>query len=172
MITNDEQIYNKLKAIRNNGGLIRDHHTRIGINGRLDTIQAGVLLVKLQYLNNDLEDRRRNALLYQYALENKSTITLPYCDDKFYHIYAQYTIMVPNNRRDEIKDYLTKNNINVSVFYPIPLHLQPCFSYLGHQKGDFPISERLGSEVLSLPVYPELKTEEIKEVINAIRKWN
>lgn len=169
--TNNKELYEKLKAIRNHGGSVRDHHTCIGINGRLDTLQAGVLLVKLKYLNSDLEDRRKNALLYKYSIGDNPIIQLPKCESKFYHIYAQYTILIKNNRRDEFKQYLKNNDINVSVFYPTPLHLQPCFSYLNYDQGDFPISERLGNQAVSLPVYPELKSEEIERVIDIIRKW-
>ena len=170
--TNNLELYEKILAIRNHGGKERDHHTVIGINGRLDTLQAGILLVKLNYLNSDLESRRNNANRYNQHLKKLKNIEIPFCNVDDYHIYSQYTIIVKNGLRDNLLDYLKNHNINVSVFYPTSLHMQPCFKYLNYLEGDFLNSENIGKMVISLPVYPELKLDEQMTVIEKINDWD
>ena len=171
--TNNKEYYLKIKALKDHGCLQRHSHSLIGINGRLDTIQAGILNVKMKYFDSDLNKRRKNADIYYNKLGGCKNITLPFHDIGDYHIYSQFTIKVKNlNQRESLLLYLKNNNINVSVFYPKPLHLQECFSYLNYKEGDFKISEQVGDYVLSLPVYPELTTHELDTVINHIQQWD
>ena len=169
--TNDEKLYYKIKALKDHGCLQRNNHTLIGINGRLDTIQAGILLVKLKYFKSDLENRIKNANLYNEAFKNCKNITIPYKHKDDYHIYSQYTIKLKKSElRNDFINNLKKNKINVSVFYPNPLHLQKCFSYLKNEK--LLITEKISNLVVSLPVYPDLIENEIRKIINLILEWD
>src|SRR5207247_881445 len=138
-------------------------------NSRLDTIQAAVLLVKLPHLEGWIEGRRRNAALYAELLADVEPVRIPRVDDANLHTYNQYTIRA--ERRDDLRERLVSLGIGTGVYYPAPLHLQPCFKSLGHAPGDFPVSERLCEEVLSLPVYPELGPERVRIVADAIRAF-
>jgi dTDP-4-amino-4,6-dideoxygalactose transaminase len=133
----------------------------IGGMFRLAAIQAAVLEVKLKYLNHWHESRRRNAKLYDKLLANSSVIT-PMIEEGNWSIYNQYIIRVPN--RDAVKRQLAERGIGSAVYYPIPLHLQECFAYLGGKEGDLPETERACHEVLALPIYPELREEQIRYV--------
>ena len=171
--TNSEQLYLKIKALKDHGCLQRHHHNLIGINGRLDTIQAGILLVKMKYFNTDLERRRSNASKYYDKLSDCKNINLPNVSNLDYHIYSQFTIKLKNNeQRENILQYLKSKEINVSVFYPKPLHIQECFQYLNYKLGDFPNSELVGAKVISLPVYPELQSDELNKIIEVLKEWD
>lgn len=171
--TNSEELYLKIKALKDHGCLQRHHHNLIGINGRLDTLQAGILLVKMKYFNDDLERRRSNASEYYEKLNNSKNIILPQINDYDYHIYSQFTIKLRNlKQRENLLQYLKSKEINVSVFYPKPLHIQECFEYLNYKLGDFPISESIGNRVISLPVYPELLTKELNKIIEVLKDWD
>ena len=134
----------------------------------MDGIQGAVLNVKLQYLDEWNEKRKQNAALYD-SLFGGSPVRTPAIDPGNVSIYHQYTITVPE--RDELQKYLADNDIGSAVFYPKPLHLQDCFSELGYREGDMPVAERLCSEVLSLPVYPELSPDEIEYVARTVLKY-
>ena len=123
-------------------------------------------------MNSDLESRRNNANRYNQHLKKLKNIEIPFCNVDDYHIYSQYTIIVKNGLRDNLLDYLKNHIINVSVFYPTSLHMQPCFKYLNYLEGDFPNSENIGKMVISLPVYPELKLDEQMTVIEKINDWD
>ncbi|RBQ29247.1 DegT/DnrJ/EryC1/StrS family aminotransferase [Aliarcobacter vitoriensis] len=163
VFTNDEKLAIKMKSLRLHGQSKRYHHQYIGIGGRLDTIQAAVLNVKLKYYKKDLAKRAEVASKYTKALENKSNLILPYVDTKSTSAWAQYSIRVKN--RDEIQNKLKKVGIPTAVHYPMPLHLQECFKYLGYNKGDFPISEVVSEEIMSLPMNPYITDEEIEYIV-------
>lgn len=163
VFTNDEEIANKMKSLRLHGQSKRYHHKYIGMGGRLDTIQAAILNIKLKYYPNDLALRQEVAYKYTKALENKSNIVLPYVDKKTTSAWAQYSIRVKN--RDEIQEKLKLAGIPTAVHYPMPLHLQECFIYLGYKKGDFPISEIVSDEIMSLPMNPYVTDEEIEYIV-------
>ena len=139
------------------------HHV-IGGNFRLDPLHAAVLSVKLPYLDGQHEGRRQNAALYSEAL--KDVCTVPFVKDGNYMIYNQYTIRT--EKRNELMTALESKKIGCMIYYPVPMHLQGCFSDLGHQEGDFPHAEKAAKEVLSLPVFPELTEEEKQFVITTI----
>ena len=152
-----------MKSLRLHGQSKRYHHKYIGMGGRLDTIQAAVLNVKLKYYPKDLALRQEVAKKYTKALENKSNLILPYVDEKTTSAWAQYSIRVKN--RDELQEKLKLAGIATAVHYPMPLHLQECFAYLGYKKGDFPISEVVSSEIMSLPMNPYVTDEEIEYIV-------
>ena len=166
--TNDENFAEKIKTLRDHGQKPRYFYKIIGGNFRLDCIQAAVLSVKLKYLNQWNDKRRQNAVLYDNFFAG-SEVKPPQIDSNNISIYHQYTVAVPE--RDRLKEYLAEKEIGSAIFYPHPLHLQECFRQLGHNKGDFPVAERLCEDVLSLPIYPELKKEQIEYVANAILEF-
>ncbi len=164
--------YERLRAMRMHGETKKYHHNFIGYNSRLDAIQALVLSKKLKYLNNWHEMRREHAHRYNELFEKKELlefVTPPYETTVSYHIYNQYTIKA--KKRDELKQFLDENNIGNAIYYPLPLHLQNCFEYLGYKKGDLPIAEMVSKEVLSLPVFPELTEEEQNFVVDKIEEF-
>ncbi|MEV9547240.1 DegT/DnrJ/EryC1/StrS family aminotransferase [Aliarcobacter butzleri] len=162
VFTNDEEIASKMKSLRLHGQSKRYHHKYIGMGGRLDTIQAAVLNVKLKYYPKDLAKRAEVASKYTKVLENKSGLVLPFVDKKATSAWAQYSIRIKN--RDEVQNRLKEAGIPTAVHYPMPLHLQECFKYLGYKKGDFPISEIVSEEIMSLPMNPYVTDEEINYI--------
>ncbi len=161
IVTNDDQFYDKIFKMRNHGGGRQYHHDFIGGNFRLDPIQAAALLVKLPHLDDWSAARRANAEYYNKKFESTEVAT-PFIDDNCVSIYNQYVIRVP--KRDQVMEHLQKNNIGCAVYYPVPLHLQDCFKYLGYKQGDMPVSEKAAEQVLALPVYPEL-TDEMQDYV-------
>jgi len=168
IISNNEELVDKIKFLRNHGQNPQYFYKLIGGNFRLDGIQGAVLTIKLKYLNGWSEKRRQNAALYDEILAD-SPVKTPKIDPNNISIYHQYTITTPE--RDQLQKFLADNEISSAIFYPKPLHLQECFSELGYKQGDFPVAERLCNEVLSLPIYPELTTEQIEYVAQTILKF-
>ncbi len=161
IVTNDEKLAAKMKVMRDHGQNPTYYYNFVGGNFRLDPIQAAALLVKLPHLDEWSATRRRNAEYYNRKFAGTAVKT-PYIHPDCVTVYNQYVIRVP--RRDEIAAHLKKNNIGCAIYYPLPLHLQKCFSNLGLKQGDFPESEKAAKEVLALPVYPEL-TDEMKDFV-------
>ncbi|DAB39841.1 MAG TPA: aminotransferase DegT [Sulfurovum sp. UBA12169] len=159
VFTDDDALAQKMKSLRIHGQTKRYHHRYIGMGGRLDTIQAAVLNVKLKHYEKDLALRQEVASKYTKALENKSDRILPYVDEKTTSAWAQYSIRVKN--RDELQEKLKEAGIPTAVHYPMPLHLQECFDYLGYKEGDFPVAEMISREIMSLPMNPYVTDEEI-----------
>ena len=166
VFTNNEECANKIKLLRVHGQNKRYHHKYIGIGGRLDTIQAAILLAKLPYFKKELKDRQKVADHYTNSLSK--ILQTPVIKPNRSSAWAQYTLRVKN--RDALQLKLKKNDVPTSVFYPIPLHLQECFQYLGHQQGDFPISEKASNEVMSIPMNAFLTNEQIDYIIYNIRE--
>ena len=169
--TNEKEIYERLKIMRVHGSQPKYYHSVIGGNFRLDALQAAVLIVKFKYLSEWTEKRRKNAKLYRDLFQDKGldSISLPK-DKERRHIYNQFVIKV-RDRRDELKAHLQESGIGCEIYYPVPLHLQPCFSHLGYKKGDFPVAEELAEQGLSLPMYPELSDEQIEYVASKIKEF-
>lgn len=164
--TNNEEYANKIKLLRVHGQNKRYHHRYIGIGGRLDTMQAAILLAKLPYFKKELKDRQKVADHYTNGLSQ--ILQTPVIKPNRSSAWAQYTLRVKN--RDALQLKLKENGIPTSVFYPIPLHLQECFQYLNHQQGDFPISEKASNEIMSIPMNPFLTNEQINYIISHIKK--
>lgn len=169
IVTQDEAIFNRLMRLRTHGSVQTYFHEEVGYNSRLDALQAAVLLAKLPHLASWSARRRENAAYYTQAFADIADIVPPYIDPANESIYNQYTIRVP--KRDALKDHLKAKGIGHSVYYPLPLHLQPCFSYLGYKEGACPEAEKAAKEVVSLPVFPELTAAQRDEVVAAVRSF-
>ena len=175
-ITNDSELAERMRILRVHGSKPKYYHKVIGGNFRLDTIQAAVLNVKLNYLDGWTKRRQENAERYellfrQSGLVERGKVRLPeavYRSEgvKHYHIYNQFVLRV--ERRDALMDHLKQKGIGAEIYYPVPFHLQECFQYLGHKKGDFPESERAANETIAIPIYPELTQAQQTEVVEAI----
>ena len=166
--TNEEEIAEKIRLLRTHGAHKKYTHLVEGYNYRLDGIQAAVLRVKLKYLDEWNQARRRYARAYNELLKDDRIIT-PYCADYARHVYHLYVIRTED--RDGLKEHLEKNEIFPGIHYPLPLHLQPAYEYLGHREGDFPVSEMAAKEILSLPMFAELKGEEIEKIAELIKDY-
>jgi dTDP-4-amino-4,6-dideoxygalactose transaminase len=169
MVTQDANLAARLKRLRVHGGLQMYHHEEVGFNSRLDALQAAVLQAKLRHLSHWSAGRRANAAYYTSAFADVPEVQTPHVDRANESIFNQYTLRV--DRRDELQAHLKARGIGSAVYYPVPLHLQPCFSYLNYKQGAFPESEKAAREVLSLPIYPELTSAQLDEVIAAIRAF-
>jgi dTDP-4-amino-4,6-dideoxygalactose transaminase len=163
VVTNEAALADRVRMLRMHGFRTKYENELLGGNFRLDAIQAAVLRVKLRYLDRWTEARQRNAALYRQVLP--AGVGLP-VENPGRHIYNQFVIRHP--RRDALREHLRQQQIGCDVYYPSPLHLQACFASLGHRSGEFPVSEKACSEVLALPIYPELTPEMIQRVANAI----
>ncbi len=169
--TNDGELAAKLRVLRDHGQQPRYYHHFVGVNSRLDAIQAAVLGVKLPKLTKWAQQRERNATRYAAEFTRRGLgrqIVTPPVGDGCYSVWNQYTVRVTNGRRDGLQKYLTERKIGSAIYYPVPLHLQQCFASLGYREGDLPVTEQAAHEVLSLPVYPELAVAEQNAVIEAV----
>jgi len=167
IVTQDETIYNRLKRLRTHGSVQTYLHEEVGFNSRLDALQAVVLSAKLPHLAAWSAKRRENAAYYNAAFADLGDLTVPFIDPNNESIFNQYTVRLA--KRDALKDHLKSKGIGHSVYYPLPLHLQPCFAYLGYKEGTCPEAERASREVVSLPVFPELSRAQLDEVVAAVR---
>jgi dTDP-4-amino-4,6-dideoxygalactose transaminase len=171
MVTQDERLAQRMMRLRTHGGLKTYFHEEVGYNSRLDALQAAVLSAKLPHLAQWSQRRRENAAYYTSALAVTPDVVTPVVAPENESIFNQYTIRVGNGRRDALQQHLKAKGIGTSIYYPLPLHLQPCFSYLGYKEGQLPEAERASREVLSLPVYPELTRAHLDEVVAAVREF-
>jgi dTDP-4-amino-4,6-dideoxygalactose transaminase len=169
MVTQDEKLAARLRRLRVHGGATQYYHDEVGYNSRLDALQAAVLSAKLPYLDGWSAKRRANAAHYDKALAGIPGLTTPFVDKSNESIFNQYTIRV--ERRDELQACLKANGIGSAIYYPLPLHLQPCFAYLGYKEGSIPEAEKAARQVLSLPIYPELSQPQLDEVVGRVREF-
>lgn len=175
--TQDEALYKRMVSLRTHGAEPKYYHKWVGGNFRLDAIQAAVLNVKIDHLDEWTEQRRRNAKRYQSLLSGipfgpGDSLQLPQDPGgsaKYSHIYNQYVVRTP--RRDALIQHLKKNHVGTEIYYPVPLHLQECFQYLGYKKGDFPESERASQETLAIPIFPGLTSQQQDYVAQTIRDF-
>jgi dTDP-4-amino-4,6-dideoxygalactose transaminase len=170
--TRDDALAETMRVLRVHGGKPKYYHAVIGGNFRIDELQAAVLRVKLKYLDGWTESRRRNAVFYDAAFTaaglQESVIT-PYVVPGGRHIFNQYVVRVRD--RDALRDFLAEKGVGTEIYYPVPLHLQECFGYLGYKPGDFPESERAAAESLALPIYPELEQSQLAYVVDTIGEF-
>jgi dTDP-4-amino-4,6-dideoxygalactose transaminase len=181
--TNDAEMAAHMRRLRNHGSPRRYIHEEFGWNSRLDAIQAAILRVKLKYIEGWNDARRQRAARYDQLFaaaglisageqaagertENAAPIQLPRTSAQAHHVFHQYVVRA--YRRDELREFLAARKIGTEIYYPKPLHLQPCFTYLGYLEGDFPEAERAAKEVLALPMFPELTEEEQRRVVESI----
>lgn len=170
--TNDSELAQRLKVLRVHGTKKKYSYDLVGMNSRLDALQAAILRVKLPYLSDWAEDRRSNACRYEelfaeYGLTE--IVKLPVTPETSLHVFNQYSVRV--QRRDELQRHLRNQGIPTEIYYPSPLHLQPAFAYLGYRAGNFPEAETACAEVLALPIYPELRAEQQRAVVATISEF-
>jgi len=166
IFTDDKILAGKIKMIANHGQKIKYYHDLVGVNSRLDTLQAAILDVKLRYLPEYTMKRNEVAEFYDKELSNVSSIKIPYRSSDSTHVFHQYTLLV--ERRDELKFFLEREGIPTMIYYPIPLHLQNAYRLPDQSQGSFPVTEKLSQEVLSLPIHTEMKEEELKHIVQSI----
>jgi dTDP-4-amino-4,6-dideoxygalactose transaminase len=169
VVTRVEQTAERLRKLRVHGGRQMYHHEEVGYNSRLDALQAAVLSVKLPFLDGWSEARRANARFYDAALAGVDGIVTPVVQPENESIVNQYTVRVLDGRREALVEHLKAAGVGSGIYYPVPLHLQECFAYLGYREGAFPVAEAACREVLSLPVFPELTREQLEHVAGTIR---
>jgi dTDP-4-amino-4,6-dideoxygalactose transaminase len=168
VVSSDASLAGRIEKLRVHGSTKQYIHDEIGYNSRLDSLQAAVLRIKLKKLDSWLEGRRSVAARYNEAFSSLDVIT-PKVAAGNNHTYHQYTIAFED--RDGLLKHLNDKGIAARIYYPVPMHLQPCYKDLGYSKGSFPVSEKAAESVLSLPVYPELSREQIEYVINAVKEF-
>lgn len=169
VITNDERIAREIKILRNYGQAEKHHHVRRGLNSRLDTLQAALLRVKLGYLDSWNEKRRKLAERYDTLLKDVEGLRLFPRKSNIEHVFHLYVVRV--KERAKLKAVLEDSGVSSQVHYPIPIHLQKSYEFLGYKKGDFPVTEKLSDEILSLPLYPELHVEQIEYIGGVIKEF-
>ncbi|MBN2070279.1 MAG: DegT/DnrJ/EryC1/StrS family aminotransferase [Candidatus Krumholzibacteriota bacterium] len=169
IVSDDAEFASKCRMLRNHGGHERYYHDVVGINSRLDAIQAAVLGIKMKYLDEWSSGRRMNASYYNEGLAGIEGVSTPFVEDGNESIFNQYIIRT--RERDNLKAHLGSKGIGCEIYYPVPLHLQKCFSYLGGKEGDLPASESAAKETLALPVYTELSRTEQDYVIECISEF-
>ena len=169
VLAKDKVLGEKIRMLRVHGSSKKYYYEYIGLNSRLDEIQAAILNVKLKYLDNWTEKRIKNAMNYNNHLKNIKNIKTPSIKEGMRHVFHQYSILAEN--RDELRDFLKKNRIQTSIYYPLPLHLQKAFSYLGYKKGDLSNSEYAAEHILSLPIHENLSDDQRNYVISKIKEF-
>lgn len=173
MTTNDDRLDARLRALRVHGSEAKYYHKWVGLNSRLDGFQAAVLRVKLPHLDDWSERRRANAARYRTYFADAGLadeVLLPLERENVRHIYNQFVIRVPG-RRDELRSHVTADGVGTDIYYPVPLHLQECFAFLGYSEGDFPKAETAAAETLALPIYPELDEQSQRYIVDSISKF-
>jgi dTDP-4-amino-4,6-dideoxygalactose transaminase len=168
MFTNDDALAEKLRMISNHGMKVRYYHDSIGVNSRLDTIQAAVLNVKLGQLDTYIVNRQRAAAYYDHAFANHPNITIPARDPKSTHVFHQYTLVLKGVDRAALQAKLQEKGIASMVYYPVPMHMQKAYADARYKEGDFPVTEELSNNVMSLPMHTELTEEQLAYIVNGV----
>ncbi|MCH6199257.1 DegT/DnrJ/EryC1/StrS family aminotransferase [Aquiflexum sp. LQ15W] len=171
MFTNDHDLAEKMRMISTHGQKKKYHHHSIGVNSRLDTVQAALLRVKLRYLNQYQNARNKVAEAYDKAFEANSHISIPKRILQSTHVFHQYTIKLKDVNREEFSKHLASFGIPTMIYYPVPTHLQLAYQNYGYREGDFPISEKLCKEVISLPMHTEMESEQLDLIIDSINSY-
>jgi len=172
LYTNNDDLAQRIRSIANHGSNKKYYHDRVGVNSRLDALQAAILDVKLTYLDDYNKSRQWAASFYDRELAEVEQIRLPKRNSYSSHIFHQYTIVLDESvDRDDFKEYLNKKGVPSMVYYPVPIHLQKAFQDLGHSKGDFPVSEKLSESVLSLPMHTELDEDQLRMITETVKSY-
>jgi dTDP-4-amino-4,6-dideoxygalactose transaminase len=169
LFTNDDTLAETIRSIANHGMKVRYHHDRIGVNSRLDSLQAAVLDVKLAHLNEYIAARQAAATFYNHALEDCDNVSIPAHQPQSTHVFHQYTLLLHGVDRNMVQAKLGAKNIPSMIYYPIPTHLQKAYIYLGYKAGDFPVAEQLSKQVLSLPMHTELDEEQLNYIVTSLK---
>jgi dTDP-4-amino-4,6-dideoxygalactose transaminase len=168
IFTQDEAIGERIRMVANHGMRVRYHHDLIGVNSRLDTIQAAILNIKLKRLDHYIASRQRAADYYDKAFANCSKLVIPYRDPKSTHVFHQYTLITKGINRDELQRHLQEKGIPSMVYYPVPMHMQKAYEDDRYKAGDFPVTEMLSVSVISLPMHTELTEEQLQCIVSAV----
>ena len=171
LYTNDDDLAKKIRSIANHGMKVKYHHDDIGVNSRLDTLQAAILNVKLKYLDRFNAARASAADYYDEAFSGCKSVTIPERSRFSTHIFHQYTVRIKNNLRDDLRKYLADKKIPSMIYYPGPLHTQNAYRYLGYGGNDFPVTSELCGEVLSLPMHPDLEQDQIYYIAKSVLEF-
>ena len=171
IFTQDEALGERIRMVANHGMRVRYHHDLIGVNSRLDTIQAAILNVKLKRLDQYIASRRRAAHFYDEAFANCSALTIPYRDPKSTHVFHQYTLITRGINRDELQKHLQEQGVPSMVYYPVPMHMQKAYLDERYKEGDFPVTEMLSANVISLPMHTELSEEQLQVIAHAVLQF-
>ncbi len=171
IFTNNQNLAEKLQSIANHGMRIKYYHEQVGINSRLDSLQAAILRVKLKHLDQFNQTRQKTAGIYDRLLKNINNITIPSRTSDSTHIFNQYTIKLKDIHRTELREFLQSAGIPTMIYYPVPMHLQNAYRHLGYKEGDFPVTEDLCRTVLSLPMHTELTEEQINYIAGSTHKF-
>ncbi len=171
IMTNDDELANKCRMIASHGQSKQYIHDVLGVNSRLDSIQAAILNVKLKYLDEYISARQKAAEFYDNAFAHHPEIIIPKRKNNSTHVFHQYTLQIKNNKRDQLKEYLHQNGIPSMIYYPIPLHLQKAYRDSRYKQGDFPVTEQLCASVLSLPMHTELNEEILQQITQTVLKF-
>ncbi|MDD3078218.1 MAG: DegT/DnrJ/EryC1/StrS family aminotransferase [Paludibacter sp.] len=171
LFTNDDELAAKIRAIANHGMVVRYHHDIVGVNSRLDSIQAAILDVKLKYLDEYIYNRQAAANYYDKAFENCERLIVPVRNEKSTHVFHQYTLKLRNIDRAGLQKYLESKGIPAMIYYPVPLHLQKAYQDERYKPGDFPVAEELSACVLSLPMHTELSVEQLEYITKSVLEY-
>ncbi|GIM50076.1 DegT/DnrJ/EryC1/StrS family aminotransferase [Capnocytophaga stomatis] len=171
IFTNDDALAHTIRGIVNHGMYVRYHHDVVGVNSRLDSLQAAVLRAKLPHLNTYNKKRQEAAKKYTDALKNNPNIITPFTGKGYDHVYHQYTLRITNGKRDELAKVLSENEIPFGIYYPIPLHLQKAYADKRYNEADFTVTNQLVKEVISLPMHTELDDEQINFITGVINSF-
>lgn len=165
----DDALAHRIKQVCNHGSEVRYYHDVVGVNSRLDSIQAAILRIKLGHLNTYIAARQKAAAFYDEALGELDAIHTPVRDPNSTHVFHQYTLRVQSGNRDELREHLQANDVPAMVYYPVPLHLQKAYEGYGIRRGDLPVTERLMDEVLSLPMSTELGEDQLEHIVSTVK---
>jgi UDP-2-acetamido-2-deoxy-ribo-hexuluronate aminotransferase len=171
IFTNDDELAKKMRMIANHGQVVRYYHDSIGVNSRLDSVQAAVLRIKLRELDNYCAARNKAAAFYDKAFGNMPQFTIPARDPKSTHVFHQYTLITDEIDRFALQEFLAKKNIPAMVYYPVPLHMQKAYLDSRYKEGDFPITEMLCKKVISLPMHTELTDEQLNYIVQSVKEF-
>jgi len=171
IFTNNDELASKMRSIANHGMIVRYYHDMVGVNSRLDSIQAAVLEVKLKYLNDYIASRKAVAAYYDAAFSGIDQLIIPARDVQSTHVFHQYTLKLKNVDRHALQKHLEAKGIPAMIYYPVPLHLQKAYQDVRYQAGDFPVAEKLSACVLSLPMHTELDTEQLEYITKSVLEF-
>ena len=168
LFTNNDALAKKARMIANHGSKIKYYHEVVGVNSRLDSIQAAILRIKLRDLDKYSVARNKVADAYEQAFADTAKITTPVKSEYSTHVFHQYTVKLNGVNREALKSKLAEKGVPAMVYYPVPLHLQTAYQEYGYKKGDFPVAEQLAECVISLPIHTEMQEEQLNHIINSV----
>ncbi len=171
IFTNDDELASQIRIIANHGQTVLYHHDEIGVNSRLDSIQAAILRIKLRYLDQYAEARQRAAAFYDNAFSNNSKIKTPVRAEKSTHVFHQYTLVLNGVSRTALKEHLAAREIPAMIYYPIPLHMQKAYMDSSYKHGDFPVTEKLCNQVISLPMHTEMTEDDLRYICDNVLEF-